>query len=91
VIGHTWSGGGWGYAVETDPEALTNRYLGMDQTLQRLHACNGLSAAIYTQTTDVETELNGLMTYDRAVTKPDVQRVHDANVALTSEISPACA
>ncbi len=91
LIGHTWTGGGWGYAVEPDPKGLTDRYVGMVQELRRLHACENLSAAIYTQTTDVETEINGLMTYDRAVTKPDVQRVHDANKALTGEISPACA
>ncbi|MEV1242983.1 PA14 domain-containing protein [Nonomuraea sp. NPDC049750] len=91
LIGHTWSGGGWGYAVEPDPAALTTRYVGMIQELQKLHACDQLSAAIYTQTTDVETELNGLMTYDRAVTKPDVERVSAANRALTGQISPACA
>ncbi|NUP66452.1 MAG: glycoside hydrolase family 2 [Nonomuraea sp.] len=91
LIGHTWSGGGWGYAVEPDPEALTTRYVDMTKQLERLHACDGLSAAIYTQTTDVETELNGLMTYDRAITKPDVKRVHDANKALTDAIDPPCA
>ncbi|SEG97406.1 Glycosyl hydrolases family 2, TIM barrel domain [Nonomuraea solani] len=90
VVGHTWSGGGWGYAVEPDPAALTNRYVNMVKELERLHACEGLSAAIYTQTTDVETEINGLMTYDRAITKPDVKRVHDAHKALTSAINPTC-
>ncbi|MFB9674838.1 PA14 domain-containing protein [Streptosporangium vulgare] len=90
VIGHTWTGGGWGYATEPDSEALTARYVAMNRELERLHACNGLSAAIYTQTTDVETEINGLMTYDRAVTKPDAKRVRDANRALTGAVSPAC-
>ncbi|WP_431899975.1 PA14 domain-containing protein [Nonomuraea sp. bgisy101] len=90
VLGHTYSGGGWGYRVEPDAETLTNRYVEMDRTLRRLHACEGLSAAIYTQTTDVEVELNGLMTYDRAVIKPDLARVRAANRALIDEISPAC-
>ncbi|MCW2882288.1 MAG: glycosyl hydrolase family 2 [Sphaerisporangium sp.] len=90
VMGHTWSGGGWGYAVEPDPVALTNRYVDMGKRLQQLQTCDGLSAAIYTQTTDVETELNGLMTYDRAVTKPDVQRVHDANKAVTDGTPVGC-
>ncbi|WP_157253751.1 PA14 domain-containing protein [Nonomuraea typhae] len=90
VLGHTYSGGGWGYRVEPDAETLTSRYVEMDQTLRRLHACEGLSAAIYTQTTDVEVELNGLMTYDRAVIKPDLARVRAANRALIDEISPAC-
>jgi hypothetical protein len=90
VIGHTWSGGGWGYAVEPDTEALTARYVQMSGRLRELRSCNGLSAAIYTQTTDVETELNGLMTYDRAVTKPDVSRVRTANQAVIDETPVAC-
>jgi PA14 domain/Glycosyl hydrolases family 2, sugar binding domain/Glycosyl hydrolases family 2/Glycosyl hydrolases family 2, TIM barrel domain len=85
VFGHTWSGGGWGYAVEPDPQALTNRYVEMTDRLRELQACNGLSAAIYTQTTDVETELNGLMTYDRALTKPRVPQVRRANEQLIAE------
>jgi hypothetical protein len=39
----------------------------------------GLSAVVYTQTTDVETEANGLLTYDRAVVKVDIDRVAAAN------------
>lgn len=38
-----------------------------------------ISAAVYTQTTDVETEVNGLMTYDRAVMKMDEQRIRTIN------------
>jgi len=40
---------------------------------------NGLSATIYTQTTDVETETNGLMTYDRKINKMGVENVFNAN------------
>ena len=40
---------------------------------------NGLSATIYTQTTDVETETNGLMTYDRKINKMGVENVFKAN------------
>jgi hypothetical protein len=36
---------------------------------------SGLSAAVYTQTTDVEIEVNGLMTYDREIIKMDRERV----------------
>ncbi len=82
VLGHTWSGGGWGYAVEPDADALTDHYVAMSARLAELQSCEGLSAAIYTQTTDVETELNGLMTYDRAVTKPHVAQIRDANQAV---------
>jgi hypothetical protein len=44
-----------------------------------LHDSYGLSAAIYTQTTDVETECNGLLTYDRAVCKLDLSELRAAN------------
>ena len=39
----------------------------------------GLSAAVYTQTTDVEIEVNGLMTYDREMVKMDLTKVANAN------------
>jgi hypothetical protein len=38
-----------------------------------------MSGAIYTQTTDVEGEVNGFVTYDRKVIKVDVKRIHDVN------------
>lgn len=91
VFGHQWTGTGFGYATEPDSEALTNRYLTLNQRLQFLTACNGLSASIYTQTTDVETELNGLMTYDREVDKMDVGAIRAANLDLINSGShPNC-
>jgi hypothetical protein len=42
----------------------------------------GYSAAVYTQTTDVETEVNGLMTYDRKIIKLDPERVRKANLEV---------
>ena len=47
----------------------------------------GLSAAIYTQITDVETECNGLLTYDRQVIKPDVRRVNAVNTGHIDKIA----
>jgi hypothetical protein len=82
ILGHTWAGGGWGYAVEPDADALTNDYVAMSDRLKQLESCEGLSAAIYTQTTDVETELNGLMTYDRAVVKPHAAAVRATNQSV---------
>ena len=75
VEGHTWlQKGNWGYRSFTDPRALTEAYIGL---LTKLHpligAATGYSAAVYTQTTDVETEVNGLLTYDREVIKVDVK------------------
>ena len=43
----------------------------------------GLSAAVYTQTTDVEGEVNGLMTYDRKVIKADPETLRQLNAPLT--------
>jgi len=42
----------------------------------------GLSAAVYTQTSDVEIEVNGYLTYDRAVVKMDEDRVRAAHARL---------
>lgn len=72
--GHTWQArDNWGYRSFTNREALTAAY---EQLIQRLRPLigKGLSAAVYTQTTDVEIEVNGLMTYDRAVIKLDPQK-----------------
>ena len=69
VEGHTWQDkNNWGYQSFKNPQELTNRYKGLITDLNRLIPL-GLSAAVYTQTTDVEIETNGLMTYDRQVNK----------------------
>ncbi len=70
VPGHTWSATNcWGYVMLTNSQDLATRYQGMLKQVWRLHDLNGLNAAVYTQTADVETECNGLQTYDRAVAK----------------------
>jgi beta-galactosidase/beta-glucuronidase len=68
--GHVWKGAepGWGY-VQMTPEALAQTYGELIDKLKVLRSESGLSASIYTQTFDVETELNGLMTYDREIIK----------------------
>ncbi|HMC77495.1 MAG TPA: glycoside hydrolase family 2 TIM barrel-domain containing protein [Vicinamibacterales bacterium] len=67
--GHTWlDKGNWGYRSFTSLGDLNTAYQDLLAQL-RLHAGDGLTSAIYTQTTDVEIEVNGVMTYDRAVTK----------------------
>jgi hypothetical protein len=53
---------------------LTRKYEKLLQGVWKLKEERALSAAVYTQLTDVETEANGLMTYDRAVIKVDVDR-----------------
>jgi hypothetical protein len=73
-----WEEKNWGYAVMTGPPQLTKRYVGFSRKLAELKE-KGLCAAVYTQLTDVETEANGLLTYDRAVIKPDAEKIAAAN------------
>ncbi len=82
VKGHTWQDEeNWGYRSFEDAESLTAAYLELLQRLRPLIA-DGLCAAVYTQTTDVEIEVNGLMSYDREVLKMDEATVREANLAL---------
>jgi hypothetical protein len=67
------------------PQALTEAYVQtMEEELQPLIP-QGLAAAIYTQTTDVEIEINGYLTYDREVEKMDAERISEAHAALLKE------
>ena len=67
--GHTWiAEGNWGYRRYGTQDSLWSAFRGLLARLRPLVG-DGLAAAVYTQTTDVETEVNGLMTYDRAVVK----------------------
>jgi hypothetical protein len=80
VAGHTWQEQkNWGYRSFTNAVDLTDAYVGLIQKLFPLISEKGLSAAVYTQTTDVEIEVNGLMTYDREVVKMNMDRVMNAN------------
>jgi len=79
VEGHTWvADQGWGYVEFDTEEKVTDTYVEYAEQLYRM-AFQGFSAAVYTQTTDCETELNGLMTYDRAVIKLDQNRLLQIN------------
>ena len=60
-------------------EELTRTASGFSWRVYELRESQGLSAAVYTQITDVETECNGLLTYDRAIVKVDVPKVAAAN------------
>jgi hypothetical protein len=78
--GHSWSTSrNWAYRMEPDAEALRDDYLVLLRQVWSLHHLHGLSAAIYTQTTDVETECNGLLSYDRAVSKLSPEVLAQAN------------
>ncbi len=71
IRGHQWTSEGWGYELETSPEELLEKYEDLYRKLLPLVDTGGLSAAVYTQTSDIETENNGLMTYDRKLVKMD--------------------
>ena len=69
IEGHTWvDKNNWGYVSFKDSKELTEQYVARIEQLRPLIA-QGLCAAVYTQTTDVEVECNGWLTYDRAVQK----------------------
>ncbi len=76
---HTWEQRNWGYRNMEDTLQLLSKYEMYYDQVHRFVKENGLSATIYTQTTDVETETNGLMTYDRKVNKMGVKNVFKAN------------
>ena len=77
----------YGYGTAKDRQELTARYkkLQMKTVLPQLE--KGLSALVYTQLTDVEDEVNGLFTYDRAAVKPDANAVRSVNAALAAEFA----
>jgi Glycosyl hydrolases family 2/Glycosyl hydrolases family 2, sugar binding domain/Glycosyl hydrolases family 2, TIM barrel domain len=82
VMNHIW-GSGFEYTTVADSNALASKFEDMSLQLSDLARNSGLSAAVYTQITDVESELNGLLTYDRQVRKPDADRIR-ASVAQAS-------
>lgn len=77
--GHTWEQKNWGYRNMEDTLQLLSKYELYYDQIHKFVKDNGLSATIYTQTTDVETETNGLMTYDRKINKMGVENVFKAN------------
>lgn len=80
--GHTWQGkDNWGYQSFKNSEELEKRYDRLINDLERLIPL-GLSAAVYTQTTDVEVETNGLLTYDRKIFKVKAARLKEIHEKL---------
>jgi beta-galactosidase/beta-glucuronidase len=80
--GHTWqSKDNWGYQSFPNKEELLKKYESFIERFPALIA-EGLSAGVYTQTTDVEIETNGLMTYDRKVIKMPATRLHEVHKQL---------
>lgn len=81
--GHTWlSRDSWGYAQFSDAESLLAEYTKFIKRLNYLRQERHVRAAVYTQTTDVETEVNGIMTYDREIIKMGVEAIRAVNATL---------
>ena len=83
VEGHTWwkEKKNWGYIQFTNSDQVTDEYIKYTKELIQLSR-QGYSGAVYTQTTDVEGEINGIMTYDRKVIKMDERRLRQANQSV---------
>jgi hypothetical protein len=80
--GHMWPVFNNAYEMQTTAAALTDQYVLLVSQVEQFVKYRGLSVAIYTQTTDLEHEINGLLTYDRAVEKMDMARVRAINEAV---------
>lgn len=79
VENHLWQKDrNWGYRTLNERDELQRSYLSLNDRLVSL-ARAGLAAAVYTQTTDVEGEVNGFATYDRKVVKFDIPTLAAAN------------
>ncbi|HEY6913707.1 MAG TPA: beta-galactosidase, partial [Paludibacter sp.] len=84
---HLWDANrNWGYVKLNSVEEATDEYVKyVDQLFPFIE--KGLSAAVYTQTTDVEEEINGLITYDRKMIKMNEQRVRTINQKICNSLN----
>lgn len=87
IKGHLWQPDkNWGYIEFKSPKEVTDKYVEYIDILDNL-AKIAYTGAVYTQTTDVEGEVNGLLTYDRKKVKVDAPRIREANCRLISSHS----
>jgi hypothetical protein len=87
VDGHKWDPSAWGYRTMSSARALNEKFVDLWRKVWDLKTKSGMSAAIYTQLTDVETESNGLLSYDRKIIKIDVNQ--SAAAIARGEFPPA--
>ena len=86
VDGHLWQNDrNWGYIQFKSPKEVTDEYVKYIKELRNL-VDRGFCAGVYTQTTDVEGEVNGILTYDRKMVKMEEPRVLEANKSLTGSL-----
>ena len=83
---HLWEPNrNWGYVQFNSSKEATDEYVKYAEMLYNM-VVKGFSGAVYTQTTDVEIEVNGLMTYDRKVIKLDEKRVREINQRICNAL-----
>lgn len=86
IDNHVWENNrNWGYVQYKSSEEATKAYVDMTDKLKKLIPF-GYSAAVYTQTTDVEIEVNGIMTYDRKKIKLNEEKIRKANLEVCNSL-----
>ena len=84
---HLWEPNrNWGYIQFNSAKEVTDEYVKYAQKLYDLIP-RGFSGGVYTQTTDVEIEVNGLMTYDRKVIKVEEDRIREINQRICNSLN----
>jgi hypothetical protein len=88
VDGHVWNPEtAFGYKKFETKDELTQAYINLLETQLKPWVENGLSGAVYTQTSDVEIEINGYLTYDREIVKMDtetIKKIHQNLIKIGS-------
>lgn len=84
IEGHLWNPGmrNWGYQTYHSADEVLAAYKKKYARVIEYYQKQGLSAAVYTQTTDVEGEVNGLLTYDREVIKIPIETLRQIHAPL---------
>lgn len=85
VEGHVFSSSSFGYRIYKSRETLNAAFKKLYETKIIPNIKNGLTASVYTQTSDVEHEINGLVTFDRKYVKYDLEMVKNLNKQLKIE------
>ena len=85
--GHLWQPDrNWGYVQFKNSKEVTDEYVKFGNELLK-YIKQGFTAAVYTQTSDVEIEVNGVMTYDRKVMKMDEKRLRKMNDEIVNSLN----
>lgn len=94
IANHLWSTAGNFYGNVSSAEALIQKYTDFSERLLMFKKTKGMSAAVYTEITDVEIEVNGFLTYDRnykvdpAIIKAINEKVIYETVSSSSDVLP---